>query len=77
MRARVLVVSGSLGALLGAAVAYIGATFVFVCRGSRDPFHFVLCPVPDVPLLLVWGVPIGLAAGLMAGFVLSRRQSAR
>ena len=75
MRPRSLIVSGLLGAILGAAVAYIGATFIFVCRGSGDPFRFVLCPEPNVPLALMWGVPIGLAVGLIAGSVLSRRQS--
>lgn len=54
MRPRVLVLSALLGAILGAAVAYLDATFILVCRGSGDPFHFVLCPEPNLPLALMW-----------------------
>ena len=75
MRPRVLVLSGFLGAILGAAVAYLGATLIFVCRRSTDAFHFVLCPEPNVPLALMWGMPIGLTVGLIAGFALSKRGS--
>jgi hypothetical protein len=75
MSARFLAVSGLLGLILGAVVAYIGITVAFVCRVPVNRYGSIMCPEPDVPLALMWGAPIGLAVGLIAGFVLSKRQS--
>ena len=72
MRSRVLVVSGLIGATLGAAVAYIGATRIFTCV---EPNFEAVCASEGGILAVAWGVRIGLAVGLMAGFALSRRQS--
>lgn len=60
--------------IVGAVVANIGVTVAFVCRVPVNQYGSIMCPEPDVPLALIWGVPIGLAVGLLAGFVLSRRQ---
>jgi hypothetical protein len=70
-----LVISGLVGAMLGAVVASIGTTVIFVCRVPVNQYGSIMCPEPDVPLALMWGIPIGLAGGLIAGFVLSRRLS--
>jgi hypothetical protein len=60
------------GAILGGFVAYIGATWVFVCRGGPG-VGIVSCPEPNILLALLWGVPIGFVVGLLIGFVISRR----
>ena len=73
MRRRWLVIGGVVGAILGAVVAFIGATQVFVC-GDGQGVGTVGCPEPDILLALLWGVPIGSVVGLLAGFVVSRRQ---
>lgn len=74
MRSRVLVVSCLLGAVLGAAVAWIGATRIFTCV---EPAFEAVCAGGYPILALVWGVAIGSTIGLVAGFVLSKRLSAR
>jgi hypothetical protein len=76
MRSRVLAISGLLGAILGAVVAYVGAVQVFVC-GDGPGVGIPACAEPDVLLAVGWGIPIGLAAGLIAGLTLSRRSGAR
>jgi hypothetical protein len=74
MRSRVLLVSGLLGGVLGAAVAYIGATRIFTCG---DPIFEAVCASESGLLSALWGVAIGSMVGVVAGFVLSKRLSAR
>jgi hypothetical protein len=69
-----LVVRGLLGAILGATVAYIGATRIFTCR---EPAFGAVCAGGPPILAVAWGVSIGSLVGLVAGFVLSKHLSAR
>jgi hypothetical protein len=71
VRSRWLVIGGVVGAVLGAAVAYIGATRVFICRDT--PTLEAVC-AGGFPLLAVaWGAAIGLVVGLLVGLVVSSR----
>jgi len=72
--ARVLVFGGFAGAILGALIAWFGATQVFVC-GPGPGTGTVSCASPHVGLALVWGVPIGLVVGVAAAVLRSRRRS--
>jgi hypothetical protein len=70
MRIRWLLIGGSVGVAIGAAVAHLGATRPFSCD---DHSFEAACASPNVLLALLWGVPIGLVVGLLAGVVISRR----
>lgn len=70
MKARVLIVSSLLGAILGATVAYIGATRIFTCA---EPTFASVCAGGPPILPVAWGVTIGLVVGLLVGLVISRR----
>jgi hypothetical protein len=74
MRSRVVVSSGLLGAILGAAVAYIGATRIFTCSDST--FEAV-CAGGYPIIAIAWGVAIGSTIGLAAAFLLLKHLSAR
>lgn len=74
MRIRVLVVSGLLGAIIGATAAYIGATRIFTCR---EPVFEAVCAGGPPILALAWGVSIGLVGGLIAGLMLWKRPNPR
>jgi len=77
-----MVVSSLVGAILGAIVASVGATYVFVCRPvsfttSDGGVYFADCASPNIALAIAWGVPLGLAVGLVIGLILSRRASSK
>jgi hypothetical protein len=73
MRPRILVVSGLTGAILGAAVASIWpTTAVFVCQDTPG-MENAACAGPMPPNYLPWGIFLGLALGLIIGFLLSKR----
>jgi hypothetical protein len=64
-----ILVGGSIGAVLGAVVAYVGAVYVFVCRPvsfitSDGGTYFADCGSPQAAGVLRWGVAIGLTIGL-------------
>lgn len=71
-----VLLTGVVWALLGGLVAYIGVTRIFVCRTRGGPveggFYDVLCGSPNVLLALLWGIPIGLGLGVIAGLAFLR-----
>jgi hypothetical protein len=65
-----MVLSAILGAIIGVAFAYVGATRIFTCR---EPAFEAVCAGGPPILALAWGVSVGLVGGLIAGLALSRR----
>jgi hypothetical protein len=66
-----MVAIGALGgAVLGGTVAYVAATWVFVCR---DTIGFdAVCSSEKGWLAVLWGIPIGALVGIVAGYLVSR-----
>jgi gas vesicle protein len=71
VRLRWLLIGGAVGVAIGAAVACLGATRPITCD---DHSFEAACASPDVLIALLWGVPIGLVVGLLAGLVVSQRR---
>ena len=75
-----ILINGIVGAILGAVVVYIGASFAAsACREAggvvEGGFYTVLCAGPNILLTLLWGGPIGLGIGLLVAWIWSQRQS--
>jgi hypothetical protein len=74
VRLRAIVVSGFLGAILGASTAYVGATQIFTCR---EPAFEAVCAGGPPILAVMWGIMIGAIVGVVIGLALSKRLTAR
>jgi hypothetical protein len=72
MRPRpIVLISGVVGAILGALVAFVGTTELFVCRETSG-FGSAVCASENGILAVMWGVPIGLVVGLAIGLAITR-----